>query len=243
LTLLSNSPDAEGLQPLMTRIHEFGESYEMYLKAIHELAQPAGPVSVTSLAERLGVATVSASEMVHRLQDQGLVEHEPYKGVRLTKEGQKEATRVIRSHRLWERFLVDQLSLDWVACHAFACELEHLADPQVVEALDTLLGNPATCPHGNPITESNAKESEEASETLDQLEVGDLGFVVSIRPESSSVLEAVRERQLVPGAEVEVVDIELFDGPRQLRVDGREEVVGVGLARHVVIRLSDDGRR
>ncbi|MGA9532858.1 MAG: metal-dependent transcriptional regulator [Anaerolineales bacterium] len=226
----------------MTKIHEFGESYEMYLKAVRELAQPEGPVPVTALAERLGVATVSASEMVHRLQDQGLIEHEPYKGVRLTGEGQIVADRVLRSHRLWERFLVDSLGLDWAASHDFACELEHLADPQVVDALDTLLGNPDTCPHGNPITEEAETTLSEDVATLDRLEPGDLAIVLAVRPESSSVLEAVREKQLLPGATVELLDIELFDGPRQLLVGGRREVVGVGLASHVVVRRGNDGR-
>lgn len=226
----------------MTRIHEFGESYEMYLKAVLELTPPEGMVPVTSLAERLGVATVSASEMVHRLQDQGMIDHEPYKGVRLSAKGQEVADRVIRSHRLWERFLVDSLGLDWAASHDFACELEHLADPQVVDALEVLLGHPATCPHGNPIDVTSASRSSKDEKTLDGLKPGEAGIVVAIHPESASVLEAVRERRLMPGAQVEVLDIEVFDGPRRLRVSGQEEIVGAGLASHVIVHRGKNGR-
>lgn len=221
----------------MTRIHEFGESYEMYLKAACELAEPDQPVPVTALADRLGVATVSASEMVHRLQAQGLIQHEPYKGVRLTKNGSQVASRVLRSHRLWERFLVDSLGLDWAACHDYACELEHLADPEVVDALDKLLGRPATCPHGNPISPQDQRGQRKGTGTLSSLAAGDRGTVLAIAPESLSVLQAVQERALLPGTPVEVVEIEVFDGPRSLLVNGHQQTVGRRLADHVIVEL------
>jgi DtxR family Mn-dependent transcriptional regulator len=227
---------------MMTKIHEFGESYEMYLKAVLELAHPGSLAPVTAVAERLGVATVSASEMIHRLQDQGLVDHEPYKGVSLTEDGSLVANRVVRSHRLWERFLVDRLELEWVVSHDMACELEHLADPEVVDSLDGFLNRPATCPHGNPIPRAGRPLGMAPADSLDMLGAGDSARVLAIRPESASVLQAVHERGLLPGALVEVLEIELFDGPRRLRVDGKPKVIGCRLAGHIAIQREPDER-
>ena len=80
----------------MKELHKFAESEEMYLKTIAEISRHGNLVPVTNIAEQLGISTVSASEMVHRLQDRGLLEHTPYKGVRLTAEGRKRAEGILR---------------------------------------------------------------------------------------------------------------------------------------------------
>lgn len=130
---------------------QFGESAEMYLKTIAELTafDPVTPIS--SVADRMEVSPVSATEMVHRLRDRSLVEHLPYKGVRLTGAGWGKATAVIRRHRLWEVFLVERLGYAWSEVHGLACRLEHASDMDLTERLADLLGSPAACPHGNPI--------------------------------------------------------------------------------------------
>ena len=92
--------------------HEpFNESVEMYLKTASELTAGDSPVPISALADRLGVSAVSATEMVHRLCERGLLDHKPYKGVILTADGDRRAYRVIRRHRLWECFLADHRSL------------------------------------------------------------------------------------------------------------------------------------
>jgi len=102
----------------------FGESAEMYLKSIHELADESGLVPISTLAERLGITTVSAGEMIRRLQEQKLVEHQPYKGVALTAPGRRLASSILRRQRLWECFLSVQLGLPWERLYELACQLE-----------------------------------------------------------------------------------------------------------------------
>ena len=136
---------------------QLSESVERYLKTIAELTIEQNTVPVTCVAERLGISAVSASEMVRRLQDRGLLEHTPYKGVLLTAQGHHRANDVIRRHRLWERFLADDLGVPWEHVHELSCQMEHATDNRVTEALADHLGHPTTCPHGNPIPSAEGR--------------------------------------------------------------------------------------
>jgi len=157
----------------MKRSHGFGESAEMYLKTIAKLADERELVPVTSVANPLGISTVSASEMIHRLQDRELLNHIPYKGVYLTEEGRRRANGVIRRHRLWECFLTDELGITWEMVHEYACRLEHAISDEVTKALADYLENPETCPHGNPIPSADGEMPSLDGIPLSDLEMGD----------------------------------------------------------------------
>lgn len=217
----------------MTRIHDFGESYEMYLKTVDELREGERAIPITAVAERLGVATVSASEMIHRLQEVGLIHHQPYKGVLLTEEGQLAANVVLRAHRLWERFLVDRLGLGWADSHAAACDLEHVSSEGITDALDEFLGRPDRCPHGNSIPRKDSPAEWIDLPTLSDLEAGYSAVIDCIRPESTEVLSALEQRGLRPGTEVIVREIEVLDGPRTLSANGGRTTIGRRLAQFV----------
>lgn len=221
----------------MTRIHDFGESFEMYLKTVDELRESDQAIPITAVAERLGVATVSASEMIHRLQDAGLVHHQPYKGVLLTDQGQQAADVVVRAHRLWERFLVDRLGLGWAESHAAACDLEHVSSEGITDALDEFLGRPERCPHGNRIPRLGRSSEPDILTRLSDLEAGQEGVIDSIRPESIEVLLALEQRGLLPGAEFVVQEIEVLDGPRTLVTAGEATTIGRPLASFVQVAL------
>jgi DtxR family Mn-dependent transcriptional regulator len=226
----------------VSRIHDFGESNEMYLKTIAELGDSGGRIPIPSVAARLGVATVSASEMVRRLRDQGLLDHLPYKGVRLTDSGRRAAHAVVRSHRLWECFLVDHLSIEWATCHDFACDLEHLGRETLSQALDQFLGFPTRCPHGNPIQREGSPSADGPRIRLSNVEPGTALNIVSVFPESSEVLEALAERRLLPDTEVVLLEIEVLDGPRLLQARGQELSIGKRLADHVWVRPMEERR-
>jgi len=117
-------------------------SPEMYLKSLWELSAGGERVGIATVAARLGTNPVSASEMIQRLEKRHLVEHQRYRGVRLTRPGRDHARALIRRHRLWERFLADELSLPWEGVHDLACELEHSVGAEVTEALADRLGHP-----------------------------------------------------------------------------------------------------
>jgi DtxR family Mn-dependent transcriptional regulator len=221
----------------MVERHSFSESSEMYLKTIAELSDGGGLVPVTSLAQHLAISTVSASEMVHKLQEQGLVDHKPYKGVRLTAEGTRRANVVLRRHRLWERFLSDQLGLGWEKAYVFACELEHTTDDEVADALAAFLGSPQTCPHGNPIPSADGRVEVPDGRTLVDMTPGEGGVILRIQAPSAQMLKYLEQRELRPGMKIAVTAVEPFDGPITLRLGAEQLVLGRQVAGHIVVEL------
>jgi DtxR family transcriptional regulator, Mn-dependent transcriptional regulator len=128
----------------------FHPPLEEYLEAIHELEEEGTVCIQARLAERLGHSAPSVSEMVRRLRADGYVEVVE-RAVMLTDKGRHLAESVVRKHRLAERLLTDVIGLPWHKAHVEACRWEHVISDEVEERLTTLLGNPTTCPHGNPI--------------------------------------------------------------------------------------------
>ena len=208
---------------------EMGPSPEMYLKSLFELARGGAPVPISALADRLGHSVVSATEMVHRLQRRGMVAHQPYRGARLTPAGADHARALLRRHRLWERFLTDELQLPWESVHDLACQLEHAVGEEVTDALDRRLGSPATCPHGNPIPRTGAAASPSARSLAD-LQPGERANLVAVHPESGPVLTYLAQHGLVPGADVRLESIEPTDGLRVVRTAAGAVALGPELA-------------
>ena len=124
---------------------------EDYLKALYHLSREGEAVSTSALAERLGIAAGSVTGMLKRLAEQGLVEHTPYYGARLTQTGQDNAVRMIRRHRVLELFLVDVLGYTWDRVHDEAERLEHAVSEELIDRMAKVLGEPASYPHGAPI--------------------------------------------------------------------------------------------
>lgn len=123
-----------------------------YLKCVWTLQEwSGGAVSITALAERLGVRTSTASDGVKKLADQGLVDHVAYGGITLTDEGRAHAVAMVRRHRLLETYLVSALGYGWDEVHDEAEVLEHAVSDRLIAAIDALLGHPTRDPHGDPI--------------------------------------------------------------------------------------------
>jgi DtxR family Mn-dependent transcriptional regulator len=127
------------------------DAIQDYLKEIYKLQEDGGRVSVTALAREQRVAPGSASEMVKKLAALQLVDHEPYRGVRLTEAGERVAVEVIRHHRLLELYLAETLGLDVDDVHAEADRLEHVISEELEARIDRALGFPTHDPHGDPI--------------------------------------------------------------------------------------------
>ena len=161
---------------------EYHPAFEEYCETIFELREDDVDVIQARVAERLDVSRPAVSEMIRRMETQGLVTIEGGT-IRLTDDGMGLAESVVRRHRLAERFLTDILDLSWADAHAEAGRWEHVISEPVEAALIRLLGDPTTCPHGNPIPGSNYQAPETV--TLDALTVGD-SFTVSRIPKSSS---------------------------------------------------------
>ena len=121
---------------------------ENYIKAIFHLQQAEGNVSTNQLAASLHTKPASVTDMLKKLTNKNLLNYKPYQGVRLSKEGKKQALMIVRRHRLWEFFLVDKLQFGWDEVHEVAEELEHVSSKKLVEKLDSFLGHPKFDPHG-----------------------------------------------------------------------------------------------
>ncbi len=221
--------------------HEsFNESTEMYLKTISELAdRDQGPVPISALAERMGVSNVSATEMVHRLDKQGFLEHTPYKGVSLTPHGRRRATEIIRSHHMWECFLAEQLGLPWEQVHDYACRLEHATDTTVTEALYERLGRPQRCPHGNPIPDAHGVTARTDDRSLAGMMPGQQGIISRISPESTLLLDYLAARNLRPGRPLLYEERAPFNGPLIVVCGSERHALGEEIAAHIFVTLEE----
>lgn len=209
-----------------------------YLKAVYRLGA-SGPVATQQLADELGVAASSATNMAKRLHEQGLLSHTPYHGVELTDEGRQVALDVIRRHRLLETFLAEKVGLGWDEVHDEAERLEHHLSDRLEARLDSMLGFPETDPHGDPIPRDGS--SLHPDPTILELPAGSAGIVSRVSDRDPEHLRYLGALGIVPGAQVEVLEHLPFEGPVRIRVtngggDPAEHVLGRPLAG--VIRLS-----
>ena len=192
-----------------------------YLKSIYLLeSRSDAPVSTSDLASRLGVRDASASGMLAHLSQQGLVEHVPYHGVRLTREGRRLALAVVRRHRLLESFMVEKLGMGWEEVHEEAEALEHSVSERLLGLIAEKLGNPATDPHGDPIPSAALDIVEPHTERLDRLPVGARGRLVRILDAQPALLSYLSAAGIALGDEVEVLAAEPFGGSLAVRFAG-----------------------
>ena len=204
---------------------------EDYAKAIYALEERGeGPVSTNALAERLGVTAGSASGMVKRLDEMGLVTHVPYRGVQLTPAGIRLALEVIRHHRLLELYLAKALDVPWDRVHEEAEVLEHVLSEQLEELIAIKLGNPAFDPHGDPIPTRDLEMPERDTVPLQTLGVGESGTFVRVSDSDPEMLRYLSDHGISPGDPFTVVDKQPFDGPLFLEFGSATHVIGGALA-------------
>ena len=211
---------------------------EDYLKAIYDLERVGAPAGTNDIADRLAVSAASVSGMVRRLADQGLITHEPYRGVRLTEGGRRAALRTLRRHRILECYLIDVLGYSWDSVHAEAERLEHAASEELIERMAAALGDPVWDPHGAPIPTRDGRVEEGTLRTLSDVATGEQVRVRRVQDEDADRLRYLAELGIRPGAMVRILDKAPFEGPITLWVGeaaGAARAVGVGLAAQVYV--------
>ena len=217
------------------RATELSSAVEDYAKAIFALQQERegsdGVVTTTAVAERLGVTAASASGMLRRLHEHGLVEHMPYKGVELTAEGRRVALRVLRHHRLLETYLAQSLGVPWDRVHDEAEVLEHALSDDLEALIAAKLGHPTHDPHGDPIPSAELVLDERPNECLAALEAGVSGVLSRVSDAKPEMLRYLAARGIAPGARFEVLERQPFDGPLFVRFGDEVHVLGGELAR------------
>lgn len=208
----------------MPAVGEHHPAFEEYCECIYELAEDDVAVIQARIADRLQVSRPAVSEMIRRMETEGLLTTDG--AIRLTPAGQVIALRTVRRHRIAERFLTDLLGLSWAAAHHEAGRWEHVMSTAVEEAMDRVLGHPTTCPHGNPIP--GAGYDAPVQVALSQVNIGQK-FAVSRIPEAleftPGLLEFLESNCILPGRSGLVTAVSP-DGTVTIEIEGRH--VGVG---------------
>ncbi|MDW8022504.1 MAG: metal-dependent transcriptional regulator [Nitrososphaerota archaeon] len=184
---------------------EFSQEAEEYIEAIYKLQKRKGVAKTMELAEELQVVPGSITNTIAHLKKHGLIEHTPYRGVRLTAEGEKIALNIIRRHRLAERLLTDILEVEWCDVHETACRLEHALSEDIASLLERRLGYPKFCPHGNPIPSVDGEVSDVEGYPLTDVESDQTCTVAKIINEKRETLLALARKGIKPNATVRVL--------------------------------------
>ncbi len=215
----------------------YSASVEDYLKTIYSLTRgDLGAASTSELADKLGISAGSVSTMVKRLAASGLLEHEPYRGVRLTEAGERQALSVIRRHRLLELFLATSLDIPWDDVHRYADSLEHAVSDELIDIIASKLGDPTTDPHGDPIPTRELDIDDRATRSLAELEAGERATLVRVSDSDPEKLRWLAAEGISIGDELEMLGRLPFDGPCEVRIGKHEHALGLGLANAIRVR-------
>lgn len=198
---------------------------ENYLKAIFHLSENGNKnVSTNHLAEAMNTKPASASDMIRKLSAKGLLEHEKYHGVFISKNGIEEALKIVRKHRLWEVFLVEKLQFSWDEVDDVAEQLEHIRSPLLVERLDKFLGHPRYDPHGDPIPDAQGAYEPKPKVQLSQLEINHTATLVAVNDSGPLFLKYLDKIGAYIGAQIALIDRVEYDGSVQIRIDQQQEI-------------------
>lgn len=208
---------------------------EDYLKTIYNLSAESEAASTSAIAEQLGIASGSVTGMLKRLADQGLVEHVPYYGARLSRAGEAAAVGLIRRHRVLEMFLVKVLGYTWDRVHEEAEQLEHAVSDELIDRMAQVLGSPEVDPHGAPIPSLGRAFIEQKYPTLSDMQAGQPAVLRRVRDEDASALRYLAELHLVPGTEVVITARGPFNGPLYVTVGGVAQIISDQLARSIFV--------
>lgn len=200
-------------------------SVEDYLKAIYGISEQGDAASTSAIADALAVQPASVTGMVKRMAESGLLEHAPYRGVRLTELGIREALKVLRRHRIIETYLCERLGYAWEDVHGEAERLEHAASDMLVERMEAALQFPRHDPHGAPIPTSAGEIESTDFLTLADAPAGLVMRVRAVRDEDPDRLRFIESTGLVPGARIRVEEGEASEETVAVRVAGDGEHV------------------
>jgi len=215
--------------------HEFFTAPEMYLKTIYNLEFRNGSARTGDIAKILKITPGSVTNTLEVLEEKGLVVREPYKGVNLTEDGRKLALSVFRRHRLAEKLLVDMLGIGWAESHEEACRLEHVISDRLASSIEKSLGNPQTCPHGNPIPDENGRVQPIKAQPMSELQSGEVAVVSNIPDENTALLKYLTSLSMFPGTKIEVEEKAPFSGPMLVKVGANSYPLSLDVAAGIYV--------
>ncbi len=215
----------------------FSQSEENYIKAIYHLdAVSEKGISTNAIAKKIITKASSVTDMIKKLSDKKVVIYKKYQGVTLTEFGKKTAANIIRKHRLWEVFLVENLNFSWDEVHEVAEQLEHIKSPKLIDELDAFLGHPKRDPHGDPIPDKDGNLQQIEKSLLSTLNKGEQGVCVGVDDSSSEFLRFLDKQGVKLGQNIEVLDKESFDGSFQINIEKKEITISNKVASNIYIQ-------
>jgi len=211
---------------------------ENYLKTIYSLArQDKGKIANLSIAEKLHINPATVTEMLKKLNEKNLIDYNRIDGAALTPQGEAQALKVIRKHRLWETFLVNRLSFSWDEVHEIAEQLEHIQSDKLIRQLDKLLGFPKFDPHGDPIPDKNGQLPQ--SQTFPLVSVEEAGTqvkLIGVANHTAAFLQYLDKIKLSLNDKIEVKEIHEFDHSMGIRINNRTPImISSEVARNLLV--------
>ena len=226
-------------------------SVDEYLETIYFLAFPIGeysplsggsPTLASRVAEMLGVSRASAGEMLKRLEKEGLVRRGEHKEALLTPSGRKRAERVVRKHRIVERLLTDFMGYTAGEAHVYADDIGETFSDEMVERMEEKLGYPDRCPHGWPVDPAFEQEENKELEPLAALEPGKRATIVRLAEHDGELLHWFYDEGFVPGAKIELREVQPAAGQFTVKLKGREQAIGEKAAAGLFVKPSSRTR-
>lgn len=208
-----------------------------YLAEVYRLGdRTPGYVNTSALADLMGVSAPAVNRMVTRLKELGLLEHEPYQGIRLTPDGAREALKHIRRQRIAEAFLVKVMGFGWHEVYSEAQAMSATLSEALVARMWQMAGQPAACPHGEPIPAPDGTLTEMSDFPLATAPINADYLITRVRSREPDRLEYLAALGLLPGTRLHLLHIAPFNGPLQLRLAKEFRIIGHNLAEMVLVK-------
>jgi DtxR family transcriptional regulator, Mn-dependent transcriptional regulator len=214
---------------------------QRYAAEIYRLQQDHELVSLSLLSSQVESSAQAISTMVKRLNQNGYLEHEPYRGVRLTPAGERIAMPALRRHRLTEVFLVKVMGYDWASAHELSDVFERGLNDELEDRAFELAGRPTRCPHGEPIPSKDGIMPEVRDEPLVDVPSGSDCIVSRVRTHDMDKLRYIAELGLVPGVPFHLLSCAPFQGPLRLQLKSTDHIIGYELSGSIWVEVKSLG--
>ena len=215
----------------------FTQAEENYLKTILSISlRNDGRISTNEIANEIGTSPASVSDMFKKLQEKKLIKYKKYQGVSLTKKGRKNATNILRKHRLWETFLVNTLNFSWDEVHIIAEQLEHIQSEKLIDELDDFLDKPKFDPHGDPIPSKEGKIPLSDFKSLNELKVGEKGIIMGVKLDKKSFLQYLNQIKIQIGVEIKIINKVNFDKSMEVKTKYKTFFLSNDVSKNLLIK-------
>ncbi len=215
---------------------------QRYAAEIYRLQQDLSPVPVSALAEAVAASMQAVAKMIRRLAEGGFLEHQPYRGVRLTPAGERIAMPALRRHRIVEVFLVRIMGYDWATAHELTEQLERGVNEALEDRMYEMCGRPSRCPHGEPIPSREGVMPVVEDMPLVEVPSGSDCVISRVRTHDSAKLLYIASLGLVPGTAFHLASCAPFKGPLRLQYNPQDQVIGYELAQAFWVEVKRLGK-